>query len=109
MVAAIILLLFFVDGFTSADARFIPSYNGAVINECSLLSMNPKGNGDALLGNEVVGNNRLARVHCRAGLEIVNKAKNSSPHENYEHSTATKSAAPCPPDSDYDPPNCSEP
>lgn len=91
MLAVILLVLFFVDGFTSADARFFPSYNGAVRNEQSLLSMNPKGNEDALLGNEVVGNNTLARVHGRPSHEIVNKAKNSSPHENYEHSTVTKS------------------
>lgn len=87
MVGVILLLLFLVDAFSSADSRLIKSYNAVVRNNRSLLSMNPKGMGDSLLGSEVVGKNKLARAD---GHEVVKRAKDPFPHENYDHNITTK-------------------
>lgn len=79
MLPLIPLLLFLLDAFSSADARFIQSYNVAV-------NMNTKGNDGIVPGKDVVGDNNLGR----SGHEIGKKKKVPSPHKSYEHYTAIK-------------------
>ena len=73
MGAVIVLLLFLVDAFSFADARFIESYNAAVRNSRSHVTMNTKVNDGVLPGKDVVGDNNLTRSQRGSGHEIGEK------------------------------------